>query len=46
VVLEDAFDELMQEIRRQQFVNIRMWKSMGKWLQVTVRMKMQPSEIL
>lgn len=40
VVFEDAFNELVQEIGWQRFMNIYMQKPMGKRLLGKVRMKM------
>ena len=39
VILEDTFDELVEEIRRQEFMNICTWKSMCEWLEEKVRKK-------
>ncbi len=32
VIFEDAFDKLVEYIRCDQFMNISVWKAMGKWL--------------
>ena len=33
MILKGAFDDLMKEVRSKEFVYIRTWKSVGKWLQ-------------
>jgi hypothetical protein len=32
VVFEDTFDELVEQIRHDQFMNISLGEAMGKWL--------------
>jgi len=32
MILESAFDELMENIRRKHFMDVCTWKVIGKWL--------------